>query len=282
MAWPARSASHAAEPWLLGWDTLTSFCRLVSFGSAGFKCIQLAGQGLALLLADYLPSGLQRFGASVRNGFQIGQQVCALVGINKLNGLDRFGRDVLCRLAGRARIDMALHDPLSFTLLINADIAERQASALDHRLVAQHAAGVRPLGLRAARAFDHVFPGLDRIAAVLAVDDAFNRLAVLVGVAVNDPGPAVDPDNRDDAVVLVGEGVDLLRPWIQALLRNRDQEGGHLCVRDLALECGCLEDCGQFAESGIASFADVIPQFGNRPVQCLDFLSGTPVCAMLF
>jgi hypothetical protein len=138
------------------------------------------------------------------------------------------------------------------------------------------------LGLRAARAFDHVFPGLDRIAAVLAVDDAFNRLAVLVGVAVNDPGPAVDPDNRDDAVVLVGEGVDLLRPWIQALLRNRDQEGGHLCVRDLALECGCLEDCGQFAESGIASFADVIPQFGNRPVQCLDFLSGTPVCAMLF
>ena len=61
---------------------------------------------------------------------------------------------------------------------------------------------------------------------------------------VDDPRPAVHPDHRHDAVLLVGEGIDLAGEGVQAILISDDQKGHHLGVGDGAIpdpEGGGLE-----------------------------------------
>ena len=70
--------------------------------------------------------------------------------------------------------------------------------------------------------------------------------AIELRVVVHNPRPAIDANNRNYPVVLVGEGVDFLGPRVQTILAGDNQERGHLRGGHLALECRLLQGGQQF------------------------------------
>src|SRR5690606_16241785 len=119
---------------------------------------------------------------------------------------------------------------------------------LDHRLVAKHPFRVRLPGADIASALRHPLRYPYWVVAVFSINNASARIVVLLKihtielrVAVDDARPAVNANNRNDAIVLVRECVILLCPGIQSILVGYDQEGGHLGIGYLALESGCFE-----------------------------------------
>ncbi|MCY1302358.1 hypothetical protein D9M69_609370 [compost metagenome] len=140
--------------------------------------------------------------------------------------------------------------------------------------MAQHAARVRLPGLGVALALGHVLGGADRVATVFPVDLAGAFGAFLIHrevhaiegwVLVDDAGPAVHPDHRHDAVVLVGEGIEFLGERVELVLIGNDQQCHHLRVVHLTLETGLLEGAGDFFGGGahLVALGELIQQRGE-------------------
>ena len=116
-----------------------------------------------------------------------------------------------------------------FCLIIDSGKTERQACALDHRLVTQHSARVRFPRRDVALALCHVLGDDNRVRTVFAVDRARTGFVILLEihavelrVVVDDPRPAVNADHRNNAVVAVRERVQLAGEWVKPILLRDD------------------------------------------------------------
>ena len=103
-------------------------------------------------------------------------------------------------------------------------IVECQTCALDHGLVSQHALRGRLPRLGVALTLGHVLGNAGRVFAVFPVDPAcvlaaiswhLEIHAVELRMLVDDARPAVQAYHWNDPVVLVREGVQFLREWVQ-------------------------------------------------------------------
>ncbi|CTU97524.1 Uncharacterised protein [Escherichia coli] len=104
-----------------------------------------------------------------------------------------------------------------------------------------------------AAAFIHPFGNADRMITVLAVNPACTGFIVLLKVHaikllvfIDDAGPAINAHHRNDAVLLVREGVNFFRPRIKAVLVGDDQQCDELRIAGIAFKCRLAKSGDQF------------------------------------
>ncbi len=96
-----------------------------------------------------------------------------------------------------------------------------------------------------AAAFIHPFGNADRMITVLAVNPACTGFIVLLKVHaikllvfIDDAGPAINAHHRNDAVLLIREGVNFFRPRIKAVLVGDDQQCDELRIAGMKARWG--------------------------------------------
>lgn len=94
-----------------------------------------------------------------------------------------------------------------------------------------------------AAAFIHPLGNADRMIAVFAVNPAcagfvvlFKVHAVKLLVFVDDAGPAINAHHRNDAILLIREGVNFFRPRIKAVLVGDDQQCDELRIAGITFK----------------------------------------------
>lgn len=95
-----------------------------------------------------------------------------------------------------------------------------------------------------AATFIHPLGNADRVIAIFAVNPACTGLIVLLKVHaikllvfIDNAGPAINANHRNDAVLLVREGVNFFRPGIKAVLVGDDQQCDKLRIAGITFKC---------------------------------------------
>ncbi|GDF15920.1 hypothetical protein BvCmsKKNP010_00101 [Escherichia coli] len=104
-----------------------------------------------------------------------------------------------------------------------------------------------------AAAFIHPFGNADRMITVLAVNPActgfivlFKVHAIKLLVFIDDAGPAINAHHRNNAVLLIREGVNFFRPRIKAVLVGDDQQCDELRIAGITFKCRLAKSGDQF------------------------------------
>jgi len=110
--------------------------------------------------------------------------------------------------------------------------------------------------------------------AVLAVNPACAGFIVLLKVHaikllvfIDDTGPAINAHHRNDAVLLVREGVNFFRPRIKAVLVGDDQQCDELRIAGITFKCRLAKSGDQFLWVD-RIHADAFSQLPSQRCEC--------------
>ncbi|CTX18312.1 Uncharacterised protein [Escherichia coli] len=125
-----------------------------------------------------------------------------------------------------------------------------------------------------AAAFIHPFGNADRMITVLAVNPACTGFIVLLKVHaikllvfIDDAGPAINAHHRNDAVLLIREGVNFFRPRIKAVLVGDDQQCDELRIAGITFKCRLAKSGDQFLWVD-RIHADTFSQLPSQRCEC--------------
>ena len=110
--------------------------------------------------------------------------------------------------------------------------------------------------------------------AVFAVNPACAGFIVLLKVHaikllvfIDDTGPAINAHHRNDAVLLVREGVNFFRPRIKAVLVGDDQQCDELRIAGITFKCRLAKSGDQFLWVD-RIHADTFSQLPSQRCEC--------------
>ncbi|CAM7108960.1 hypothetical protein ESCOCK369M_24095 [Escherichia coli] len=125
-----------------------------------------------------------------------------------------------------------------------------------------------------AAAFIHPFGNADRMITVLAVNPACTGFIVLLKVHaikllvfIDDAGPAINAHHRNNAVLLIREGVNFFRPRIKAVLVGDDQQCDELRIAGITFKCRLAKSGDQFLWVD-RIHADTFSQLPSQRCEC--------------